>query len=270
MKNTKTLWTAGLALLVCASGADLKTVLCDHYGVPVIDIYNTLYEKYENAGTALSLEDWLAENGWYYRAEGGGLDVHPSAEGYRAFYSAAVLGALETDWDALIRQPKHAPIYCKAQTAYLNGEYSYVEHNDPRLGYSGGWRTYKNQLAVWLDVSENAIPQRCLEYPHFANGLAQVNGLPGASFTYETDANTLGMAILSSTEGLSAAVLCDGEKAGELNCGSIYGNMEFPGGTVTLPDDGQTHTVTVRIDDPTDEAYLFRFGYLIEFRYTEN
>ena len=229
-------------------------------------IYKTLHETYETAGTPLSLEDWLAENGWYYRAEDGGLDVHPSANGYRKFYSAAVVGALKTDWDSLIRRPQHREIRCKNGAAYLGGTYSYVECTDPRLVYSGGWRTCKNRLAAWLDVSPDAIPYGYLEYPHFTEGIAQAENRPGASFTYETDADSLGMALLSSTEGLPATVLCDGEAAGVFNCGSVYGNMEFPAGTVSLPGDGQTHTVTVRVDDPTDDANLFRFGFLIEFR----
>ncbi len=251
-------------------GADLKTALCGAYGVPVIDIYETLHEKYEAAGVSLLLEDWLADNGWYYRSPYGGLDVHPSPAGYRSFYSAAVVGALEQNWDALIRQPEHAPVYCKNAARYLSGTYSYVEIGDPRLSFSAGWRTYKNRLAAWLDVSEDAIPYGFLEYPHFAKGIMQAERLPGASFTYETDADTLGMAMVSSVKGLSASVLCDGEAAGALSCGSVYGNMEFPAGTVSLPDDDAVHTVTVRVEDPTEEAYLFRFGYLIEFRYGEN
>lgn len=250
-------------------GADLKTTLCEHYGVPVIDIYQTLKEKYEQSETSLSLVDWLSENGWYNRAESGGLDVHPNPDGYREFYSAAVVGALERSWDKLIRQPEHAPIWCKNATAYLNGTYSYVECADARISYSKGWRVYKNRLALWLDPAPETIPPVFLAYPHFPNGVVQVKNAPGASFTYETDADELGMAIVSSVNGLSATVLCDGEEAGELGCGSIYGNMEFPAGTVALSNDGNTHEITVRVDDPTEEAYLFRFGYLIEFRYGE-
>lgn len=253
------------------AGADLKTALCEHYGVPVIDIYETLRSDYGQSGTSLSLEDWLLENGWYNRAqEGDGLDVHPNPEGYRAFYSAAVLGALEQNWDELIRRPKHAPVYCKNKTAYLNGTYSYVECADKRLSFSDGWRTYKNRFTLWLDPSADAVPYGFLEYPHFEAGVAQVKSCPGAFFSYETDADALGMAIVSSLNGLSAEVLCDGEKVGAFGCGSPYGSMDIPGGTVTLPGDGKTHTVTVRIDDPTTEAYLFRFGYLIEFRYGDN
>ena len=247
-------------------GADLKTALCEHYGVPVIDIYQTVNETYENAKTSLSLEDWLAENGWYYRAQGGGLDVHPSADGYRAFYSAAVAGALEKNWDALIRQPSHAPAYCKNEAAFLNGTYSYVECGDQRLNYSGGWHVYRSRFLLWMDPSQEAIPYGFLEYPHFENGIAQVKNTPGASFAWKTDAHELGMALVSSVNGLSATVLCDGKEIGELRCGSPYGNMDHPAGTVTLPGDGQTHEITVRIDDPTADAYLFRFGYLIEFR----
>ena len=250
-------------------GAALKTKLCEHYGVPVIDIYQTLKEKYERSGTALSLVDWLAENGWYNRAEGGGLDVHPNPDGYREFYSAAVVGALERNWDELIRQPEHAPICCKNGTAYLNGSYSYVECADPRISYSKGWRVYKNRLALWLDPAPGTLPPAFLSYPHFPNGVVQVKNAPGASFSYETDADELGMALVSSVNGLSATVLCDGKESGELRCGSIYGNMEFPAGTVALSNDGNTHGITVRVDDPTEEAYLFRFGYLIEFRYGE-
>ena len=249
-----------------SEGAALKTKLCEHYNVPVIDIYQTLREKYENAGTSLSLVDWLAENGWYNCAEGGGLDVHPNPDGYREFYSAAVVGALEQRWDELIRQPEHAPIFCKDQAAYLNGTYSYVECADPRISYSDGWRVHKNRLALWLDPAPETIPPVFLAYPHFPNGIAQVKNAPGASFTYETDADELGMAIVSSVNGLSATVLCDGTESGELVCGSIYGSMEFPAGTFTLPGGG-AHTVTVQVEDPTEEAYLFRFGCLIEFRY---
>ena len=248
------------------AGADLKTALCGHYGVPVIDIYATLREKYETAGTALSLEDWLAENGWYYRAEGGGLDVHPSPEGYRAFYSAAVVGALENDWDALMRQPQHAPMYCQNSAAYLNGTYSYVDAADARLSFSDGWRTYKSRFALWLFSVQDANLQSFLEYPHFENGIAQAKNTAGASFSYQTDADALGMAVVSSRSGLPATVLCDGTEAGVLSCASPYGNMDIPGGTVTLPGDGKMHEITVRIDDPTPEADLFRFGYLIEFR----
>ena len=249
------------------AGADLKTMLCEHYGVPVINIYETLHSAYEQSGTSLSLEDWLLENGWYNPAQdGGGLDVHPNPEGYRAFYSAAVVGALEQNWDTLVRQPDHAPMYCANDAAYLNGSYSYVECADPRLSFSGGWRTCKNRLAAWLDVSGDAIPEGFLAYPHFPKGIVQAENRSGAFFTYETDADELGMAVVSSVNGLSATVLCDGKEAGVLNCGSPYGNMEFPAGTVPLPG-GEKRRVTVNVADPTEEAYLFRFGYLIEFRY---
>ena len=232
----------------------------------MIDIYSTLHETYENAGTSIPLEDWLVENGWYRRSEEGGLDVHPNAEGYRTFYSAAVVRTLKKDWDELIRQPAHAPIYCKKEASFLNGTYSYVMCTDPRLSYSDGWKTHKSRLALWLNLQTDEIPQFYLEYPHFENGIVQVENHPGASFSYETDADELDMALISSTEGLSATVLCDETEVGELRCGSKYNNMEFPAGAVTLPDDDGTHKITVRIDDPTDEAYLFRFGYLIEFR----
>ncbi|MBR0508928.1 MAG: hypothetical protein IJJ85_02310 [Clostridia bacterium] len=248
-------------------GADLKTALCAHYGVPVIDIYETLHKAYKNAQTSLPLTDWLVENGWYNRTADGGVDVHPNPAGYRAFYSAAVVGALENDWDALICQPKHAPVCCEKETDYLNGTYSYVECTDPRLTYADGWRIYHNRLALWLDASSDAIPNGFLAYPHFTAGIAQAKNLPGASFSYETDADELDMALVSSVNGLSAAVFCDGKEAGKFHCGSVYGNMDYPAGKAVLPGDGQTHPVTVQIDDPSAEAYLFRFGYLIEFRY---
>ena len=248
------------------AGADLKTELCGHYGVPVIDIYKTLFATYENANTPLSLEDWLAENGWYNRTADGGLDVHPNPSGYRAFYSAAVVGALEQNWDELIRQPAHAAVYSKNKTAYLNGTYAYVEPTDPRFSFSDGWRTYKSRFALWLVPVKDAVPYGFLEYPHFENGVAQVKNTPGASFTYQTDADALGMAIVSSLNGLSATVLCDGETVGAFVCGSPYGSMDIPAGTVTLPGDGRSHEITVQLDDITNEAYLFRFGYLIEFR----
>ena len=250
------------------AGADLKTTLCEHYGVPVINIYETLRGAYEQSGTSLSLEDWLWDNGWYNKAQdGGGLDVHPNPDGYRVFYSAAVVDALEQNWNALIRQPEHASIYCENDAAYLNGTYSYVECADTRLSYSGGWRTYKNRLAAWLNVSGDAIPEGFLAYPHFPKGIVQAENRSGAFFTYETDADELGMAVVSSVNGLSATVLCDGKEAGVLNCGSQYGNMEFPAGTVSLPGGVDKRRVTVNVADPTEEAYLFRFGYLIEFRY---
>ena len=248
------------------AGADLKTALCDYYGIPVINIYDTLHSAYEQAETSLSLADWLTQNGWYFRNENGDVDVHPYPNGYRAFYSTAVLGALQNNWDVLIRQPLHREIYCKNNADYLNGAYSYVNCTDARLSFSGGWSTFKSRFALWLNPSQHALPYSFLEYPHFEAGVAQVNNYPGASFTYETDADELGMAVVNSLNGLSATVLCDGKETGELHCGSQYGNMDTPAGTVTLPGNGQTHTVTVRIDDPTDEAYLFRFGYLIEFR----
>ena len=182
-------------------GADLKTALCEHYGVPVIDIYQKMQEIYGSAGTDLPLEDWLAENGWYYRAEGGGLDVHPSPDGYRAFYSAAVVGALENDWVGLIRQPTHAPIYCQNGATYLNGAYSYVDCTDPRLSFSDGWRTYTSRFALWMNPSQDSVPYAFLEYPHYEEGVAQVKSCPGAYFTYETDAGALGMAIVSSLTG---------------------------------------------------------------------
>ena len=249
-------------------GADLKTALCGYYGIPVVNIYDTLHDAYEQSGTALPLTDWLADNGWYNRAEGDGLDVHPNPDGYRKFYSAAVLGAMEQNWDELIRRPEHQPIFCANDAAFLNGVYSYVECTDPRLSYSDGWRIYRNRLALWLDPSPDAIPPGFLENPHFEAGMAQAMRAPGASFSYETDADTVDMALASSVNGLSATVLCEGKACGELRCGSIYGNMDYPAGTAALPGDGKTHTVAVQVQDPTGEAYLFRFGYLIEFRAT--
>ncbi|MBQ6164982.1 MAG: hypothetical protein IJK23_10960 [Clostridia bacterium] len=252
-------------------GVDLKNTLCAYYGVPTVNIYDAIHQKYKAADPGVSFCDWLLDNGWYRPAEGGGIDVHPNADGYRAVYSSAVLDALETRWDEMIRQPLHREIYCKNDADFLNDSYSYVECGDQRISYQGAWEMQKNHLLSWYLEKKDEVPRGFFTREHFANGVMQTKSANGACFFYETDASEIGMAVVSSLNGLAVEVFYvddDGTEVpvGELSCHSVYGAMDFPAGSVRLPADGKTRKVIFRVAEATDEEYLFRFGYIIEFR----
>lgn len=255
-------------------GVDLKNTLCAYYGVSTVDLYDAIHRKYLAADPGVPFGDWLLENGWYRAAEGGGIDVHPNEEGYRAVYSSAVLDALEHRWDDLIRQPLHRDIFCKNDADFLNGAYSYVECGEARITYHGDWKLRKNSLISWYYETKDEVPRGLFTREHFANGVMQTLTADGACFSYETDAAEIGMAVVSSLNGLAVKVSYEDDDGtevpvGELSCRSVYGAMDIPAGSVRLPADGKTRKVIFRVAEPNDEAYLFRFGYLIEFRYAD-
>ena len=129
----------------------------------------------------------------------------------------------------------------------------------------------KNHLLSGYVEKKDEVPRGFFTREHFANGVMQTVNADGACFFYETDAAEIGMAVVSSLNGLAVEVFYvddDGTEVpvGELSCHSVYGAMDFPAGSVRLPADGKTRKVIFRVAEATDENYLFRFGYIIEFR----
>jgi hypothetical protein len=69
---------------------------------------------------------------------------------------------------------------------------------------------------------------------------------------------------VSAKAGCKARVLCNGDEIGAFTCRSPWHGMNYLEKPVWLPMGKKT--VTVEVEDGTEEARVFRFGYIVEVR----
>ena len=247
-------------------GCRYKQEVLDYYGIPTVDAMADFMREFEierDINSDFTLYDYYDQ---YYKKRPSGLgayDVHPNGAGYLLFAKS------------LINAIMHAPerFFCRfkmCDTPYraefsdqINERYSYVPASSQRIMYKGEWNLYtKDNEFVTEDLQISIASNRFSDAHQFPDGIMQTYMPNGAELEFETDADTVSMPHYTAKAGLDATVYVDGVEMGRLGCRSIHHGMNFRGPVISLPKGRKR--VRIVVDDATEDARIFRFGYIIE------
>ena len=232
-----------------------KNEVADYYGITKVNVYDYMLSDYEaNKATA-----GYADFGAYLTACGYNMETKDVHAGY-AKYAEAIRAVYEQNRSKFLSVPtKKAAFLNDERTAY---RYSYILANSQHIEYTGDWTLYTNDNKFNSTASDELIPDRHYLYPYFLNGVMQTKA-NGTEFTFKTTAAAFTMNHIASKMGRDADVFIDGKKSATITCYSEWGRMNYISSWVTLPKDGQEHTVTIKVNDATADKTVFRFGEII-------
>lgn len=179
--------------------AEYKEEWAEHYGVSTINIFDYSYGKFEkelaegktNVDYITWLDDYygtlqdevLGNNNKYGR-----YDVHG---GYQ-LYKEAVIEALTANAAEILAPYRFMPYMHSAKTVEIERTYEAISHDDDMFTYSEeGWDVYYEYDASIHKSGYLRVPSGRWKYPFFDNGIHQGNGDEGASFSFNTTANTI-------------------------------------------------------------------------------
>ena len=176
----------------------------------------------------------------------------------------AVLEELEKDYEGCTATIKDASIVNGTNRNLVEAKYTYIYANNARLNFSGPWKTYTAHNQVPTNDSAATLSLKHFSYPYFPNsGVKQVVS-EQAAFGFVTKAKAIALNYISSTKGATAKVYVDNEEVGSFSCKRSDHNINLITDFVSLPNDGQDHKVIVVVNPPETEAYVFRFGAVVE------
>lgn len=230
-----------------------KNQVADYYGITKVNVYDYMLADYSaNTDKYNSFKDYLVACGYDMETK----NVH---SGYTK-YAEAIRSVYNQNPSKFLSVPT-------MKGAYLNDErtgytYSYIHANSQDIEYTGDWTLYTNDSKFTSSASEELIPAKHYLYPYFVNGIKQTKA-DGAEFSFKTTAAAFTMNHVASTMGRGADVYIDGTKSATITCYSEYGRMNYISSWVTLPNDGQEHTVTVKVNNTDSTHTVFRFGEII-------
>lgn len=241
-------------------GCVIKDEVLDYYGIKAVDAMAEFMREYDPSQT---LRDHYLKH--YPLTQNGSFDVHPRASGYK-FFATAMINALIKNADKLLRPFKmREEPYCKSEKKTLALRYNYLPASSERISYKGNWKLYTAKEPYVCDDPETLIrADKYVRAHQFPDGVMQSFMPKNASFTFETDAVGIYMPHVSAKAGCKARVLCNGEPIGTFTCRSPWHGMNYLEKPVWLPTGKKT--VTVEVEDGTEEARVFRFGYIVEVR----
>jgi hypothetical protein len=241
-------------------GCVIKDEVLDYYGIKAVDAMAEFMREYDPSQT---LRDHYLKH--YPLTQNGSFDVHPRASGYK-FFATAMINALIKNADTLLRPFKmREEPYCKSEKKTLALRYNYLPASSERISYKGNWKLYTAKDPYVCDDPETLIrADKYVRAHQFPDGVMQSFMPKSASFTFETDAVGIYMPHVSAKAGCKARVLCNGEPIGTFTCRSPWHGMNYLEKPVWLPMGKKT--VTVEVEDGTEEARVFRFGYIVEVR----
>lgn len=230
-----------------------KNEVADHYGITKVNVYDYMLADYEaNNDIYTDFAAYLTDCGYDMKTK----DVHA---GY-AKYAEAIRAVYKQNPREFLSVPtKKAAFLNDERTAY---RYSYILANSQHIEYKGDWTLYTNDNKFNSAASDELIPDKHYLYPYFMNGVKQTTA-NGAEFTFKTTAAAFTMNHIASKMGRDADVFIDGKKFATITCYSEWGRMNYISSWVTLPKDGQEHTVTIKVNDATADKTVFRFGEII-------
>ena len=225
-----------------------KNEVCDHYGVRHIDVYDYFYKDYQSKKSedqSLTFISYI-ENVYFVR-EGEEFNVHPLSAGYE-MYANAIIDNFEKDsFDPETEKIMDANIYYTQAKAEITSTYQWIPINSPRMHYS---------IDAWTVTTSQWFP----------DGVRQsYQATVPALFGFDTTAEAFCMSYIATANGSDATITIDDEPiAGTLSCYSQYEGVNYRTGWIQLPNDGKVHRVVVKVNSPTSDRYIFRFGAIIE------
>lgn len=243
------------------NGVTWKEEIARYYGIKSINIYDYMYADYETqkkTNSALTFSDYLGNSG-YYKTDDGEYNVHGGYEKY----TEAILKEFEENFTSCFTKPENRSGYCRSSV--INENYEYIDVSSDRISFSGNWTKYTADNKYSDGNTLHDIAVKDYGYPYFPNGIMQTTE-NDSSFSFDTKPGATGIMLsyISSTAGASASVYVDGEESGTFTCKSPYHKMNYTSSWISVPNDGATHNVEVKVDGIDSESTVFRFGAVIE------
>ncbi len=225
-----------------------KNEVCDHYGVRHIDVYDYFYKDYQSKKSEDSSLTFISyiENVYFVR-EGEGFNVHPLSAGYEMYANAIIDNFEKDNFDPETEKIKDANIYYTQARSEITSTYQWIPISSPRMHYS---------IDAWTVTTSQWFP----------DGVRQsYQATVPALFGFDTTAEAFCMSYIATANGSDATITIDDEPiAGTLSCYSQYEGVNYRTGWIQLPNDGKVHRVVVKVNSPTSDRYIFRFGAIIE------
>ncbi len=245
-----------------------KNEIAAHYGIDSVNIYDTFYRHYEMEKAScseLTYREFLAS---YYREAqnplfGDFYDVHPKIEGYE-LYAEAFCTAFDERLPRILSRPKENTVYCTEGADYVNAVYRMFSHTSERLSFEGKWDLYTLE-APYTNEDQNAyIYEKRYHYPFFDLGMRRAYKQVGAAFSFKTTANVIALYYMAAKSGEIADVYADGVLVGEISA-RMGAQQPFMSARVSLNNkENKEVTVRLALREPTEEAYSYCFGDVIE------
>jgi len=234
-------------------GVEWKEELAAHYGIKTINIYDYMYAEWEAEykSTYPTYEEYILAELGYKETSPGVIDVHAGF----AKYAEAIAKAYADDYEGCFTTPKNTVLF-GSNVKNIFAKYNHVTLASDRIVHDG-W-TMTNYENPGLSGKYH------FAYPYFVDGMLQSTSA-GATVEITTDADQLGFSFPSSTKGGSVTYYVDGATEGKtINCSSIYDNV-ISQKWITLPGDGNMHTVKIVTNEVTDTNYFVRIAEFIEY-----
>ncbi len=239
----------------CEQTVATKDKLAANYGVKSINVYEYMQKDYEKVKEEKGYETFTDYLATMYNKSGSGFDVHGGYEKY----AEAIIEAFTEDYSGCTAKIKDASLVNGTKRNLVEAKYTYIYTNSARLNCSGNWKTYTDNAQVPTNDSAVAIGAA---YPYFPAGIKQVVN-EQAAVGFMSKAKAICINFPGSAKGSKATVYVDNEVAGTLSANSTQ-NVNVISGWVSLPNDGVEHKVIMVVNKPTTDAYVFRFGAIIE------
>ena len=244
---------------------DYKEEWASHYGISTVNIYDYMYRRYteekQTKGDNYTFVKFLDKE--YVRTKKEGDEIYDVHGGY-VWYKEAIIEALQKDMQTMLRPFRHNSYLHEDQKAVIERTHTMISHNDSRITYEGEWKIYTEEAPYGFFGGDNAMPMHRYRYPFLSDGM-RVTETAGSSFSLKTTAQTFGIYIMSSRVGAPVKVYADGVLVAEPSCYAVGLIQPLFTCNIDLNNpEGREITVRVVMEETTESAYTYRFGYLFE------
>ena len=244
----------------CVETMAAKDRVAVKYGAGIINAHDYLQREYNRVKKEKGYKTYEEYLATIYKMSGSKFDNHA---GYDK-YGEAIIEAFEKDgYETYLTPIKDNGYLNTSQRSIIDAKYSYIYTNDPRMQYSGNWKTYYKYADVPTYDNAGTLSSKFFSYPYFPNGIKQITN-EKAAIRFTTSAKSIALNYNISPKGMDATVYVGNQEVGKFTTSKVADKINYMSNWVTLPGDGKTHTVTIILDEPTDENYIFRFGAIIE------
>ena len=244
----------------CVETMAAKDRVAVKYGAGIINAHDYLEREYKRVKSEKGYKTYEEYLATIYKMSGSKFDNHA---GYDK-YGEAIIEAFDKDgYETYLTPIKDNGYLNTSQRSTIDAKYSYIYTNDPRMQYSGDWKTYYKSSEVPTFDNAGTLSAKLFSYPYFPNGIKQVIN-EKAAIRFTTTAKAIALNYIISPKGLNATVYVDNQEVGKFTPSKAADKINAMSNWVSLPRGGKTQTVTIILDEPTEENYIFRFGAIIE------
>ncbi len=244
----------------CVETIAAKDRVAVKYGAGIINAHEFLEKEYNRTKSEKGYKNYEEYLATMYNKAGSTFDNHA---GYNK-YGEAIIEAFEKDgYETYLTPIKDSGYLNSAQRSTIDAKYNYIYTNDSRMLYSGSWKTYHKSSEIPTYDNAATISAKFFSYPYFPNGIKQVTN-EKAAIRFTSSAKAIALNYNISPNGMNATVYAENQEVGKFTTSKVADKINAMSNWVTLPGDGKAHTITIVLDEPTVDNYIFRFGAIIE------